>query len=427
MNRLMRRLLLNPDAQSAMMRLVADAVPAMIAYFEQGTTECLFANRRYAQYNGMTPQTILGKTVREVVGEATYQKVRPRIEAAMRGLGSVYVREQQMADGSQGFVEVSLVPHFDDDNVQRGTFVLLNDVTSHLNTANALRLSEERMRKFAEATNEGILFHKDMLILDVNDALLRMSGYQRSELIGHKTVEFVPVDWHERMRQQYLSGGEAPYELAMLHRNGREIPLECATRNLQFPEGAQRLVVLRDMTAYKEAQRKINFLALHDALTQLPNRAYLRERMEGILALARRHQQAMAVLFLDLDHFKAVNDSLGHHVGDELLREVARRLQALVRDSDVVSRLGGDEFVVVLSEITSPQDAAGVAQKLLDSVNVPIGVGGHTLHVSPSIGVSLYPEDGGTVDELMRNADSAMYSAKGSGRSNYQFFSRKQV
>ncbi len=417
-----RSQLLKVDARESMMRLVADSVPALIAYYEAGSMQCLFANRRYAEYNGWTPQSILGKTVREAIGEAAYLAIAAHVEAALAGKGSKYTREQTLPDGGKRIIEVNLVPHFDDAQILCGSFVLINDITEHWRIEQALRNSEERMRKFAEATNEGILFHKSLMITDVNDAILRMTGYTRSEIIGRKTYDFVPEAWHAKLIEHAATHIDLPYEAEIIHKDGRLVPVDCVSRELPFSGETLRLIVIRDMTAQRLAQARINFLALHDNLTELPNRTYLKERLENALAMARRHRSLMAVLFIDLDNFKTVNDSLGHHVGDDLLREVARRISATVRDSDVVSRLGGDEFIVVLSEIASSQDASIVAQKLLDAIHAVILVENHKLYVSGSIGISQFPADGDSVDDLIRHSDSAMYHAKESGRGNFKFF-----
>jgi len=164
-------------------------------------------------------------------------------------------------------------------------------------------------------------------------------------------------------------------------------------------------------------------LALHDPLTKLPNRSLLEDRINRALAHARRNGKFVGLLFLDLDRFKAVNDSLGHHAGDELLRAVAERLVSSVRDDDTVSRIGGDEFVILLHEVADAQAAAKVGQKILNDLSAPFDVGAQRLHVTPSIGISLFPHDGAEAHDLIVNADAAMYHVKKSGRNNFQFFS----
>jgi diguanylate cyclase (GGDEF)-like protein len=167
---------------------------------------------------------------------------------------------------------------------------------------------------------------------------------------------------------------------------------------------------------------KMAHLAQHDFLTDLPNRVLLTERLSQAIGLAKRHRKQVALLFLDLDHFKHINDSLGHTVGDLLLQSVADRLTNCVRGSDTVCRQGGDEFVILLSEISQPQDTAQITEKLLAAFALPHLISGQELHISLSIGISVYPDDGTDVDTVMQNADTAMYHAKASGRNNYQFF-----
>lgn len=179
-----------------------------------------------------------------------------------------------------------------------------------------------------------------------------------------------------------------------------------------------------DITDRKQAEERIEFLAHHDSLTSLPNRYSLNERLEQSIRSARRRNLKQAVIFIDLDNFKLVNDTLGHNTGDKLLIEIAQRLKGQVRESDIVSRLGGDEFVVVLTCITQAMEAAPVVEKIFDQLNKPIEFDGYSLTVSPSIGVSIYPDDGMDGDTLMKHADTAMYHAKKLGRNNIQFFEK---
>ena len=166
-------------------------------------------------------------------------------------------------------------------------------------------------------------------------------------------------------------------------------------------------------------------MANHDALTQLPNRTLLQDRIQQTLAHNSRHNQLAAVIFIDLDKFKVINDTLGHDVGDGLLLEAAARLVAGVRSDDTVARQGGDEFIILLSEISHPEDAGLIAQKLLDSLLQPFTIKGKELHISASIGIAIFPDDGSDMESLLKNSDIAMYHAKESGRNNYQFFSAK--
>lgn len=200
-----------------------------------------------------------------------------------------------------------------------------------------------------------------------------------------------------------------------------------ARTEAQLREANERLVIAmvnaQAMTVTAEqATEKMSYMAEHDFLTGLPNRALLTDRLSQSIAFALRHGKKVALMYLDLDHFKHINDSLGHEVGDQLLQSVAKRLQACVRLYDTVSRQGGDEFVVLLPEVDERQDATLIAQKLIEAMAQPHVVRGHSLHVSISIGISLYPDDGKDVEALVRNADTAMYQAKKNGRNKYQVF-----
>jgi diguanylate cyclase (GGDEF)-like protein len=192
-------------------------------------------------------------------------------------------------------------------------------------------------------------------------------------------------------------------------------------------EANENLLVaaVRSQTMTEAAERatlKMSFNAERDFLTGLPNRALLTDRLAQAIALAQRHRKRVALMYLDLDHFKDINDSLGHSVGDQLLQSAARRLESCVRHSDTVSRHGGDEFVVLLSEIGAAQDAEHAAEKIIKAMAEPHLIGEHRLSVTLSIGISLYPDDGADFEKVLRNADAAMYHAKRGGRNNYKRF-----
>lgn len=406
----------------SLLRLIADAVPALIAYYELPTLRCQFANQRYAEYNGWTSQSLLGKTVREVIGEAAWAVIGPHVDLVAGGQSVKYVREQTLPDGGVRMIEVNLLPHFDVAGPQVGAFVLITDITEQWRAEQDMRDSEERMRKLAEATNEGLVFHRNGVITDANTALQNLLGYSLPEMLGHQTLEFIPEAWQQTVRDYILAGREDPYEAVVRHKSGREIPVEMVGKTMPFRGETYRIAAVRDISARKEAQVRIEFMARHDPLTQLPNRGYLMEQLGRILAQARRREGRVAVLFVDLDNFKTVNDSLGHHAGDALLCEISRRLTSAVREADLVARLGGDEFLVVLTDVVTRTDAAGVAANLIEAANTSVTIKGRPLTVSASIGISVFPEDGGTPDELIRHADAAMYRAKDGGRNNYQFF-----
>ena len=210
----------------------------------------------------------------------------------------------------------------------------------------------------------------------------------------------------------------------LIRRDGFETAIENSASPIHDRSGQVigAVIVFKDVSEVRAMSLRAVYLAQHDFLTDLPNRMLLSDRLTQAIALARRHGHRLAVLFLDLDRFKHVNDSLGHVVGDGLLQSVARRLVRCVRSSDTVSRLGGDEFVLVLSEIQHADDAAASAQKIIAALVAPYEIANHQLHVTATIGISIYPDDGPDAEKLIEAADTAMYHAKESGRNSYRFF-----
>lgn len=409
-------------SSDALLRLIADSVPALMAYYDLPGLRCQFANQGYAAYNGHSTESILGLTVQEAIGDKAWQAIQPHVDRCSHGERVKYTREQTLPNGEVRMIEVNLIPHFDGAGQQLGSFVLITDITERWRAEREVRQSEERMRKFTEATDEAIVFHRDGLITDGNEALTRLTGYSLQEVTGLSIFNFISPEWRATALEYTRSGREDPYEVTICHKDGHAIPVEVVGKTMPLHHADYRIVVVRDITARKQAQEREAFIALHDTLTQLPNRRFLMEQLSQVLSLARRRHGRAAVLFVNLDHFKTVNDSLGHHAGDQLLRNVAERLRNGVRDADVVARLGGDEFVVVLTDIQTPDDAAMVADKLLDSMHGVFTVDHLPLTISPSIGISLFPDHGAIADVLLRCADAAMQHAKESGRGNRQFY-----
>jgi diguanylate cyclase (GGDEF)-like protein/PAS domain S-box-containing protein len=213
----------------------------------------------------------------------------------------------------------------------------------------------------------------------------------------------------------------------LIRRNGLEVAVEDSTAPIRDRHGVATgaVMVFRDVSAVRNSSSRLSYLAQHDGLTDLPNRLLFNDRLAQAIALAERHRHRLAVLFIDVDHFKRVNDSLGHHVGDRLLRSIAQRLLACARRSDTVSRQGGDEFVILLSELSHPGHVAVATEKVLLALSTPHRIDHRDLRVTASIGIAIYPEDGKDTETLLRHADLAMYHAKEQGRNNSQFFQPK--
>jgi len=288
---------------------------------------------------------------------------------------------------------------------------------------------EQLAQKVFNHTPTGIIFTDEVhRILSINPATTQMTGYEAFELLGHTVfglANLPPDQTPESFQENVALRGSWRGELEVTKKSGEDFPAGIRVTRVDDPHSgmpAHYIWILADITERKEAEERMRHIAQHDALTGLPNRLALLMRLGQLLPEARRHKLTMAIMFLDLDRFKIINDTLGHQVGDELLREVACRLSKVVRETDFVARLGGDEFVVILPGITNPSDAAIVANKIIAALSSPIEAEGHELHTSPSIGISLFPDDGPDGDTILKNADTAMYHAKAAGRNNYQFF-----
>ncbi len=414
---------LEARAQAEMLRTTADNVPALIAYYSAHDYTCLFANKQYAQTFGWDERSILGRTFAEVIGEDAAQEIDPHVQKVVRDRQPVsYVRKRLLPDGRTQWIEVSLRPHFDAQGEAIAAFVLIIDITRHRLAEQAVRESEERLAKFMQASAEGVVFHQDGYITDVNPPVCELVGYSREELLGRHTLDFISPEHRAKVAHLQATGQDATYESEIIHRSGERIPVEFIGRTMVRNGERLRMSIVRDIRDRHAAQRRIRHLAHHDVLTGLPNRLAFMEDLEHRLAVARNNDERLALLFIDLDNFKRVNDSLGHLVGDKLLQSVAGRLAGSLRSSDRVARFGGDEFLALLSNARRRDDVEDVARKLLAAVEVPIEVERRMLSVTPSIGIALFPDDAETPGDLVRHADQAMYLAKARGRANFQFF-----
>ena len=294
-----------------------------------------------------------------------------------------------------------------------------------------LRRNEARIRAVLDRVDEGIIsITSTGLIRTFNPAAERIFGYSAEEVVGNDVSMLMPQELANQCASYlatYLESGKG-LELGVAHealakrRDGSIFPVEVNVGEVKL-EGEHLFIgALRDIADRKASEARVTHLANHDNLTDLPNRNLLQDRARQALSVAGRQQQRVGILFIDLDQFKTINDSLGHHIGDRLLQTVASRILGCLRDEDTVARQGGDEFIVVLPAIKRFEDIGIVAQKLLSVLAAPYAIDNADLHTSASIGVSVFPDDGVDIETLMRNADTAMYHAKTNGRNNFQFF-----
>lgn len=305
-----------------------------------------------------------------------------------------------------------------------------SDVTEQKRAEEAIREGEQRYRVLFNSSNDAIFVHPMLpegpgKFVEVNDVACQRMGYSREELL-----QLSPLDIDSTARlgdfpaifEKLFAEKQALFSTEHVTKDGREIPVEVNVRLFELNGQPYGLSVVRDITERKLAEERIRHLAHYDALTNLPNRSLLLERLNITLSQAKRYNRQFAVLFMDLDGFKQINDTLGHDAGDDLLIGIADRLLQCVRAGDTVSRLGGDEFIILLSEIQQPEDASAIAEKIIHAARQQIVICGQNTSVTTSIGIAAYPSGGEDVTTLMKNADVAMYAVKEAGRDGWRFF-----
>jgi diguanylate cyclase (GGDEF)-like protein/PAS domain S-box-containing protein len=307
----------------------------------------------------------------------------------------------------------------------------LASVLARRRAAAALRESEELFRTLTEmAPCAIVILQRDGAIRYANDAALAVTGYPREALLGRPFWELELPNRHDHARLALEAaaerGQQARAEVLIRRADGGERWLDLSLSMVSYRGRPALLGVAFDVSETKRSQAEVYRLAYHDALTGLPNRRLLQDRLAVAIAEARRRGRRLALLYLDLDHFKDVNDSLGHAAGDELLREITERLRGALRAADTVARVGGDEFVFLLADVAEPTDPSAVARKILDRIRRPVRLQGQgrEIAVSGSIGISVFPDDGADAGALMQHADAALYRAKEHGRDTSRLFTR---
>ncbi len=314
----------------------------------------------------------------------------------------------------------------------KNTREVLNIIAARAGAELERKLSEEELMLAShvyEHTIEGIMV-TDVKgrILSVNPAFTDITGYSAEEAIGN-TPRLLKSNKHEQpfykqMWKSIITQGSWKGEIWNRRKSGEIYPERLTISTIRDPAGnaIRYTAIFYDITDIKESEDRIRHRAFHDPLTELPNRLLFQDRLLQAIAHAKRSHDQLAIMFMDVDHFKNLNDTLGHHMGDIFLHRLAAQLSQIIRVEDTVSRMGGDEFTILLTQISSEADAASIANKILALFKTPFDLGGHNIHLGASIGIALYPNDGDNTDTLIRNADTAMYHAKERGRNNYQFF-----
>jgi len=538
-----------PRDDAAQLRLIADNVPSMSIAYDKDL-HCLFANRRFAEFFGLTTASIVGRHLREIIGEGPYQEVKPYFDRVLDGHRATYKRTRVLDDGERRYLEVELIPHLGQDGGTLGLFAVTSDVSERVRAEEQLRQSEARFRSLTQLSSdvyweqdeqyrftsitgtmsggldlesvkpiigktrwelstpsafdwsahrarleacrpyrnfeiprlnhEGKTYWVSVSGEPVFDNEGRFKGYRgiARSITAQKQAEqdlrdsaeklrvfadnvpAMTASWDENLRCRFANRHYADFfgqsVQNILGRHLREVVGEDVYREVEayfalvlqgqpvtyqrtsklangecrylevraLPHiGAQGKVlgcftVMTDITEHKLTEERIRRIAHHDSLTSLPNRLLFNDRLDQSISLARRDARHFALLYLDLDRFKAVNDTLGHAAGDALLQAAAARIRGVVRESDTVARVGGDEFAVILPNLAGREQAQTVARKIIAALAppFPLGTQGQRAAIGASVGIALYPADGRDADALVDAADAAMYAAKRVGQ-----------
>jgi diguanylate cyclase (GGDEF)-like protein/PAS domain S-box-containing protein len=387
-------------------------------------------NRAFCEISGFSTDELLGSTPKVINSGFHPPEFFAGLWSTIQG-GNVWRGEirNRAKDGEIYWVDSVIVPRLGQDGAPRRYLVLGMDVTERKRGEEELRASETRFRTLIEAARSVVVgIRPDGAIIEWNPEAERIFGCRRADALGQPFLaRFLPFDERNRLEpliQRVLEGEYIhDFEMEVPDRQGEPATLLWNLTRILDSEGAPTALIgtAQDITERKAAAERAVYMAHHDNLTKLPNRVLLRERVAFALIGAERHQQRLALLFVDMDRFKSINDTFGHDIGDLLLVEVARRISGCVRKGDTVARLGGDEFVVFLPDIRETRDAALVAEKIIESLGRPFQLGAHQVNSSPSMGIAIYPDHGPDLDTLTKRADEAMYRAKHGGRNRFEF------
>ena len=413
------------------LRQVIDSIPTPMCYVD-AEDRYRYVNDAFLSYIGLVHDRIVGHSVRSVLGEERWAMMRPHLDRVRAGESLAVERLIRFADGHSRWMIVRLTPRFLAGRYE-GYYATTSDIHEQKAVEEELRRTNTILSAHFDNTPLAVIeWDTELRIVRWSGQSEAIFGWNASEALGrsisgwrHVYEEDEPVA--TRVIQDLAQGHER--HATLRHRNYRKdgsvIWVEWNYSALRDASGRviSILSLAQDVSSRIQAEERLQYMATHDGLTGLPNSVLLHDRLEAALSRARRARRRVGVMFLDLDHFKDVNDTLGHRVGDALLKELARRIRASLRQSDVLARISGDEFVVVLEDLPDEGSPERVARIILEEVRRPFHVEGNEIHVSGSLGLAVHPEDGGDAETLLKNADAAMYHAKELGRNGFRLFS----
>ncbi|KAF0120632.1 MAG: PAS domain S-box/diguanylate cyclase (GGDEF) domain-containing protein, partial [bacterium] len=388
-----------------------------------------FVNNKFKEYTGFSDEELLGRDALSLVLPEDRERVRQNAILMLKGKSSSPYEFRVINKKGEIMWTLETVASITYRG-QRATLGNYMDITGQKAMEEAIREREERFRAIIENIEDGYgEIDMDANLTFFNDSFLGIVGYTRDKFMGMNLQEFIDQEDLPRLIQaldEVRKTGKASrgVEIKFIRKGGARRYIETSISLIKDVKGQTVGFrgIIRDTTDRRDMEDTIRKLAYYDSLTGLPNRLLLKDRLKMTMAHAKRNKKKLALMMLDLDKFKEVNDTLGHQMGDWLLQRVGDRLTDLIRESDAVTRMGGDEFVVLLPEISRTKDSMVVAKKTLASFQEPFLCDNHKLSITTSIGIAIFPDHGQDGNTLMKHADIAMYQAKGKGGNNYQIF-----
>jgi len=383
----------------------------------------LHANRAALEFYGYDLETLTGLTIHDL--DVHFRRESwPQHWDALKRNGFLMVKVQHR-DAAGAFHPVEIVDTHLKLDGQEFSVAVVRLVEHRDDKAQRMQMMEFSVDQM---TDSALWISRDARILFANDATCRNFGYTHDELVKMTVFDIDPTatatEWPKRW-ERLQKERRLTFETTYRRKNGQIMPAEVNANLVRIYEKEYNCAFVRDITERKRHEAELTRLATHDVLTGLPNRTLLNDRIDQAILHAKRNREYAGVMLVDLDKFKFVNDTLGHDAGDGLLKKVGARMKSALRASDTLSRLGGDEFVVVLEGVRNPEDCARVGHKLLDVIGAPLVIDGSGVEIGASIGIAVYPQDGGDASVLMKNADIAMYQVKSEGRGRFQFYERE--
>ncbi|HEY1329562.1 MAG TPA: PAS domain-containing protein [Casimicrobiaceae bacterium] len=417
-------------ASEAELRLIMDNVPARVSYIDQDY-RYRFLNRHNEEWLGVNRKELAGRKVHEVAGEQRFTQLQPLLDRVLDGESVSTELLLPQPNGDVKWESIHYAPNRDSEGNVIGIYAVHTDVHDQKRNEDALRRANWMLSSHISNTPLAVLeWDPDLKLIRWSPQAENIFGWKSEEILGMALTDNPMIHGDDveailGLVTKLMTGLEprATNLTRNYRKNGDVIWCEWYHSGLMGDDGqvVSILSFVQDVSSRIQAEERLQYMATRDALTGLPNRLLLHERLTQAIAQARRNGRRVGVLFIDLDRFKNVNDTLGHRIGDELLKHVTQALSTALRETDLLARLGGDEFMVIVEDFDDPQVLGRIAQKLLTTIAQPFTIEEHDIYVTSSIGIAVYPDDSDDPDELLKHADVAMYRSKDLGRNTYQF------